>query len=114
MILRPGQPRVPLRAAHHEAAGGIDEELGVFVQHLRGQDFADDFRDDEIPDFLVFNISGVLGGDDHIDDPNGPAIFIFDGNLGFGVGPQPGNLAGLAHAVQLPAQAMGEHDRRGH
>ena len=62
----------------------------------------------------MFDIRRVLGGDHHLDNPHGPPVLVLDGDLGLGVGPQPGDLARLAHAVQLPPQPVGEHDRRRH
>jgi hypothetical protein len=45
----------------------------------------------------------------------GLAIDVFHGDLRLGIRAQPlGELAGLADAGQLAAEAVGEHDRRGH
>ena len=114
MILRPVSPVSPCGPPTTKRPVGLIRNRVLLVQHLRRQDLADDFPDDEILDFLVLDVGGVLGGNDHIDDPHRPAVLILDGNLGLGVGPQPGDPAALAHAVQLPAQPVGEHDRRRH
>src|SRR3984957_2522100 len=76
--LAPGQSRVALRAADDEAPGGIDEKLRLLVQHGGGQDFLNDFLDDESLDFLMFDIGGMLGGDDHVDDAHGLAVLVLD------------------------------------
>ena len=73
-----------------------------------------DFLDDEVLDFLVLDVGGVLGGDNDVDDADGLAVFVLDRDLGFGIGAEPGDFAGLADAVELAAKAMGKHDRRGH
>jgi hypothetical protein len=39
---------------------------------------------------------------------------VFDGNLGFGIGPEPGGFTRFANSAEFSAEAMGEHDRRGH
>jgi hypothetical protein len=63
----------------------------------------------------VAHVRSVLRGDDDVHDAGGLAIDVFDGNLGLGVRTQPlGELASLADTSQLTAEAVGEHDRRGH
>ena len=61
------------------------------------------------------DVRGVLGGDDDVDDTGRLAVGVFDGDLGLRVGAQPlGEFAGLADARELAAEAVREHDRRGH
>jgi hypothetical protein len=79
------------------------------------QDLLDDLLDAELLDLGVAHVSSVLGGDDDVHDAGRLAIDVFDGDLGLGVRAQPlGKLASLADAGQLTAEAVGEHDRRGH
>ena len=62
----------------------------------------------------MFHIGRVLGGNDHVGDAHRLVVDVLDGHLAFGIGPQPFDRAGLAHAGQLAAQLVGIHDGRGH
>ena len=113
--LAAGEAGVALRAADHEFAGRVDEELGVLGEHVLWQHLLDDLLDAELLDFGVLNAGGMLGGDHHVDDAGGLAIHILHGDLALGVGAQPlGGLACLADLGQLAAQAVSVHDRRWH
>ena len=57
---------------------------------------------------------GVLGGDHHRVDPGHLLAVELHGDLGFAVGPQPGDLAVLAHFGQLAGQGVGEVQGGGH
>ncbi len=110
-----GEAAVTLRTANDELASRIDEILGVLGEHVLRQDFLDDLLDAELLDLGVAHVSGVLSGDDDVDDARGLAIDVFDGNLAFGVGTEPlGKLTSLADAGQLTAKAMRKHDRCRH
>ncbi len=63
---------------------------------------------------LCFAFGGVLRGNDHVGDAGRLVIYVLNGHLRFGVRPQPLHFAGLADVGQFAAEAMGEHDRRGH
>jgi hypothetical protein len=41
-------------------------------------------------------------------------VAIFDGNLGFGVGSEPGGFAGFANSAEFSSEAVREHDGGGH
>ena len=113
--LAAGQAGVALRSTDDEVAGGVDEEFGLGGEHPLGQHLLDDFLDAELLNQAVLHTGRVLGGDDDVRDGDGLVILIDDGHLGLRVGTQPrGQLPGLADLRELTAEAMREHDRRGH
>ena len=113
--LAAGQTGVALRPTHHEAAGGVDEEEGFLGEEVLGQHLLDDFLDAEFLDGRMIHVGGVLGGDHHVGNGHRAVVLVHHGDLRLGVGAQPrGELSGLANLGELPAQAVGEHDRRGH
>ncbi len=110
-----GEAAVTLRTANDELASRIDEIFGVLREHVLRQHLLDHLLDAEFFDLGVAHVSGVLSGDDDVDDARGLAIDVFDGNLAFGVRAQPlGKLTSLADAGQLTAKAMRKHDRCRH
>jgi len=110
-----GQATVTLRPADNEVAGRVDQVFGLRGQHFFWQDFFDDLFDAEFFDLGMWHISGVLGGDDDVDDAGGFAVYVFDGDLRLGVGAQPlGEFASFANAGQFATKAVGKHDGGGH
>src|SRR3954469_11830624 len=91
---------VPLRATDYETAGRIDEILGLFVEHVRGKDLADNLFDDEIANHFVLHVLGVLRGHDDIGDADGLAVLVLDGDLALRVGAQPFHFLVLADSRQ--------------
>ena len=112
--LAAGQARVALRSADDKASRGVDEKLGFLVEQMRWQNFLDDLLDDKILDFLVLHVMRVLRGDNHVRDAHGLVVFVLNGDLAFGVGSEPIDLAGFPDARQFPPKLVGIHDRRGH
>ena len=113
--LAPGEAGITLRTTHDELAGRVDQILGVLGEHVLGQHLLDHLLDAELLDGGMAHIRRVLGGDDHVDDAGGLAIDVFHRHLALGVRAQPlGELAGLADARELAAEAVRIHDRRGH
>src|ERR1044071_4081873 len=112
--LSAGQTGVALGPAHDEATGRVDQVLGVFVQHLFGQDLLDDLFDDKFLDGPVLDVVRMLGGNHHVGDADGLVVDVLDGNLAFGVGPKPFDPAAFADAGQFAAEVMGVHDRSRH
>ena len=116
MILRPGQARVADRAADHEAAGRVDEEvlaqLGGVVEVLR-----EDRLDHVLPQVLGDQLLGslaVLRGDQELFDLDRPAVHVADGDLGLAVGAQVVQRAGLSNRGEALGQAVREGDRQRH
>ena len=56
----------------------------------------------------------MLRRDDDVRDGDRLAVVVDHRDLGLGVGAQPLHLALLANPGELAAEAVGEHDRRGH
>ena len=99
MILRPVMPiDVEGRVRGQEAGGG---EL-----------FADDAGDGLLDGRRVHVGGGLVGADD-VGDGQGLALAVEDGNLGFGVGAQPGDFAGMAELGQAAEDAVGADEGEG-
>jgi hypothetical protein len=62
----------------------------------------------------LWDVRGVLGRDDDVGDGDRLAVLVDHRDLRLGVGPQPRRLALLADLGQLAAEAVREHDGRGH
>jgi len=62
----------------------------------------------------VLAVSNFVGGNDDVGNGHGLAVLIHHGDLRFGVRAQPRDFAALADVRQFAAEAVGEHDRRGH
>ena len=65
-------------------------------------------------DGLQRDVGIVLGGNDNRIDADGNAVFVFDRNLCFAVGPQIGQGAVLSHLGQAAGQPMRQRNRQGH
>ena len=109
-----GDPGIALGPADDKAPGGVDQVLGVLVEHVGRDDLADHMLDEEFANGGVFDVRGVLGGDDHILHLHRPVVLVADGDLGLGVGAQPADDPGLAKLGQFPPQPVRIHDRGRH
>ena len=114
--LAAGEARISHGPAHHEAARGVDVDVGVTpgdalaVQHGRDHMLEQVGLDDaHILDGVV-----VLSGDHDGRDLDGPIVLIADRHLGLAVGAQIREGAILAHGGQALGQALGEVDGHGH
>ena len=118
--LAPGQAGVALRPADDETPGWVDEKLRFLREQPFGQNFFDDVLDAEIfdlgvRDFATVNLVRMLRGNDDVGDGNGFVVAIFHRDLRFGVGSEPcRTFAALSDFRQFTAEAMREHDGRGH
>ena len=56
----------------------------------------------------------MLGRDNDCSDSDRFRVAIFDGNLGFGVGSEPGGFARFANSAEFSPEAVREHDGGGH
>ena len=108
------QPRVPLRTADDELARRVDEDLGLFVEQLRGNDCPDDVLLHVGGDLRLRNLLGVLGGDDHRIHAHGRSSLVLDGDLRLAVGTQVGQRPVLAHLGEAGGKLVREHDGKGH
>jgi hypothetical protein len=116
--LAAGQAAVALRAADDEAAGRVDQVLGVALSHSFGS-----------TGLMISSITasmkrasssvrhrssrGVLGGQHHGVDAVRLAVHVAHGHLALGVGAQEGQAAVLAQLRLALDQAVRVVDRRG-
>ena len=114
--LAPGQPGVAHRAADHEPAGRVDQEVLVQlarVEQLLGQHGLHHV----LPEILLdqrFGALAVLGRDQQLLDLHRPAIHVAHRHLGLAVRAQVGNDLGFAHVGQSLGQLVGHRDRQRH
>ena len=113
--LAAGQPRVAHGTTHHEAAGGIDEVLGLARHQSRGQHRLDDFFHHHLAQGLVLHTFAVLGGnDDGVDGDRLVLFVVANGDLALAVGTEEIHDALLAHVRQPLGQLVRQHDGRRH
>ena len=112
--LTAGQAGVALRAAHDEAAGGVDIILGVLVQQLGGDGGLDDLLHHVGAQLLHADGIAVLAGNDHSVHADGLAVHVLDSDLALAVRTQIVQLAALADFGQLLGQLVGQADGHGH
>ena len=62
----------------------------------------------------MLDVRAVLRGNDDVGNGDGFVVYVNDGDLRLRVRAQPRHLAGLADAGEFAAEAMREHDGRGH
>ena len=109
-----GEPGITLRSANDETACGIDEKFGGCVEEVLRNHLANDICDEKFADLFGFNIVCVLGRNHDIGHAHGLAVLVENGDLALRVGAEPFHLAGFADGGELPAEAVGKHDRSGH
>ena len=111
-----GEPAVALRPADHEAAGGVDEVFGVGGEHFGRQHGFDDVLNHGLAQFFMADRRIVLGGKHHGVDAFYFAGFavVHGGNLRFGIGAQPRQLAAFAQFALALHQAVAVIDGKGH
>ncbi len=118
MILRPGQAAVAHRAADHEPAGRVDQEVAraaALVVEVGRQHRLDDVLPQVGLDLrLAVDAVGVLGRDQELLDRDRPAVAVADGHLGLAVRAQVGHDPVLAHLRQPLGDPVGERDRHRH
>ncbi|KFB71584.1 MAG: hypothetical protein AW09_003273 [Candidatus Accumulibacter phosphatis] len=91
--LAAGQTTVAVRAAHHEAAGRVDQIAGFTGQEFRRQNRFDDFLDHGFRDLGVRDIGIMLRGNDDGVDRQRSAVHISNRELALGVRAQPRQAA---------------------
>lgn len=89
---------------------------GLVVEVLGGDDLLDDLLKDLLAELLGGDVGAVLGGNDNgvdtLGDDGTAVVLVLNGNLGLGVGSQPGEgavVSGLGHgSVELVGELDGE------
>ena len=64
--LASGEATVALRAADHEAAGGVDQVIDAALDQMLRQDRFDDLLDDALAQLLERDVGGMLRGQDDL------------------------------------------------
>src|SRR5579883_3347686 len=63
--LAPGQASIAHGAASHETPGGVDEEFGLAIEQVFGNNRLNDVLNDIVADLFLGHVVGVLGRDHH-------------------------------------------------
>ena len=122
MILRPGQAGVADRAADHELAGRVDEEvvaavveqLLLVVQLARQDRMHDVLPQVRLDQRLRVHAVLVLGRDQHPLDLDRAAVLVADGHLRLAVRAQVRHHLGAAHLRQPLRKLVRQRDRQRH
>jgi hypothetical protein len=114
--LATGQAAVALRTADDELAGRVDEILGLLgEQAFFGRTFLMTFSMQNFSISACSTSAACCVEMTTLDDARGLAISYSTETCDFASGRSHlASFAGLADAGQLAAEAVGEHDRRGH
>ena len=113
--LAAGEAGVAHRPADHEAAGRVDEELGLVGDQRGRQHRTHDLLHHRLFERLVLDVFAVLGGDDdRVDAERTIVAGVANRNLALAVGAQEVDHALLAHVGQLLRQLVRRHDRQRH
>ncbi|EAU68690.1 hypothetical protein STIAU_6032 [Stigmatella aurantiaca DW4/3-1] len=98
--------RVAHGATHHEAAGGVDEELGLLVDELGRQRPGDDVLAQRLVDLLVGDLLGVLRGHHHGVDAHRAPLAVLHRDLALAVRTDP-RVRLAADLGQPPGEGVG-------
>ena len=112
--LAPGEPRVAVRPADHEAPRGIDVIVRARIHHLRRNHRVDDVLPHFGPQRLDRNRVAVLRGNHHGVDTLGRAVDILHAHLALAIRTQEIQNARAPHLGKLPDQFVGQHDGQRH
>ena len=109
-----GETTIALGSPDDEATGRINEKFCASIEHLFWEHFTDEFFDNELLDLAMRDVLTVLGRNHHGSDADGFVLTILNGDLGFGVGSEPGDFARLADPAEFTSEVVREHDGGGH
>ena len=113
--LAAGEAGVAVGAADDEVAGRIGEELvGVVGELGRDNRFDDAFEQVDVKLVLEVDARGVLSGDEHGAQSNGPSVLVVERDLRLAIGTQVRNGAVLADLGELLGHTVRQPDRQGH
>lgn len=108
---------VTLGTTDDEQTRGLDVVDGLLVEVLGGDDTLDDLLEDLLAELLGGDVLGVLGRDDDgVDterDDGTVVVGVLDGDLGLGVGSEPGELAVVAGLLHGAVELVGEQESQG-
>ena len=111
--LTAGHAAVAIRAADDESARRIDVKFGIRVDHVGRNQFVDDRRLYQAPQFLDRHVLMLRGNDDCI-DAGGLAVDVLHRDLTLAVGTEVFCVATPASLAQPPCEPVRQHDRQRH
>lgn len=119
--LTAGQTGITLGTTNDEEARGLNVVDGLLIKVLGGDGGLDDLLEDLLAEVLSGDVGRVLGRDDDgvdADRDNGTVVvLVLNGDLGLGVGAEPGQAAvtaGSRHgSVELVGKLEGEGEELG-
>ena len=115
--LTTSQTSITLGATNDEEARGLDVVDGVVVEVLGGDDLLDDLLLDLLAELLGGDVLGVLSRDDDGVDTlgdNGTTVLgVLNGDLGLGVGAEPGERAVTTSGGHGSVELVGEEEGEG-
>ena len=113
--LSTGQTAVTLGASDHKTTSGIDEELGILVHHVGGDNLIEHIPFDIRVNLLLGHILIVLGGKNNcVQADRFVVLVVLHGNLSLSVRAEVIQGAVLADLGQASGQPVGHRNRVGH
>jgi hypothetical protein len=108
---------ITLGTTDDETARGLDVVDSAVIKQLSGNDLANNLLLDNSAKLLSGDIVTVLGGDDNSVDAKRldatVVVGVFNGNLGLGIGAQPGDGAIVTGSLHGGVELVGEEDSQG-
>lgn len=108
---------ITLGSTDDEQTRGLDVVHGLLVKVLGGDDTLDDLLEDLLAELLGGDVLGVLGrhndGVDTERDDGTVVVGVLNGDLGLGVGTEPGELAAVTGLLHGAVELVGEEEGQG-
>src|SRR6266478_511925 len=101
-------PGIAFRTADHESPSRIDEVSRFSIEPFARNDFLDQKFKQRLANFPLFHIGSVLGGNYYCSNADRLVPIVFDRDLRFGIGTEPGKFARFAKARELTSEFVGE------
>lgn len=115
--LTTGQTGVTLGTTNDEAARGLQVVDSAVIEQLVGDNALDNLLLQDSTELLSGDVVGVLGRDDDSVDTQGldgtVVVGVLNGDLGLGVGQQPGDGAVITSSLHGSVQLVREEDSEG-
>ena len=115
--LSAGQTSITLGTTNDEEARGLDVVDGLIAEVLGGDDLLDDLLLDLLSELLGGDVGRVLSRDndgvDALRDNGTVVVLVLDGDLGLGVGSEPGEGAVTASSGHGSVELVSEEESKG-
>jgi hypothetical protein len=115
--LSAGQTSITLGTTDDEKARGLDVVDGLIAEVLGGDDLLDDLLLDLLSELLGGDVGRVLSRDndgvDTLRDNGTVVVLVLDGDLGLGVGSEPGEGAVTASSGHGSVELVSEEESKG-